>query len=140
VKPERIELTGVCDVRKLAERVVRTRLREARGLTDGLQVRDTQGLHDFRIACKRLRYALERFGAFGPSHQHVAEGLARLQDALGEAHDRDVLLAILPPAMASTERRLRAKREECVDRASSLWRKLDQMMQALDSHRITMSI
>jgi CHAD domain-containing protein len=140
VKPERVDLTGVTAVERLVVRVLRTRLREARRLAAGLSRRDKRGLHDFRIACKRLRYALERFGAFGPSHQHVAEGLARLQDALGEAHDRDVLLAILPPAMASTERRLRAKREECVDRASSLWRKLDQMMQALDSHRITMSI
>jgi CHAD domain-containing protein len=128
VKPERVELNGVREPRELAERVLQTRLREARGLTQGLQRRDKQGLHDFRIACKRLRYALERFGALEPSLAEIAERLARLQDALGEAHDRDVLLAILPPAMAATERRLRTEREECVDRAGALWSELDEMI------------
>jgi CHAD domain-containing protein len=136
MKPERVELTGVRDARELAERVVQTRLREARALTEGLQRRDKQGLHDFRIACKRLRYALERFAALEPSYEEIAERLSLLQDALGEAHDRDVLLAILPPAMTATERRLRTDREECVDRAAALWHESDAMMQALGSHRI----
>jgi CHAD domain-containing protein len=136
MKPECVELTGVRDVRELAERVLQTRLREVRGLTAGLRRRDKQGLHDFRIACKRLRYALERFAALEPSLEPIAERLASLQDALGEAHDRDVLLAVLPPAMAATERRLRNEREDCVDRAGVLWGELDHMMQALDSHRI----
>ena len=80
--------------------------------------RDKQGLHDFRIACKRLRYALERFQTLEPSLEAIAERLRSLQDALGEAHDRDVLLAILPPTMPATERRLTSEREAFVDRAS----------------------
>jgi CHAD domain-containing protein len=136
MKPERIDLEGVSGVDELVERVLQTRLREARALTSGLEQRDKQGLHDFRIACKRLRYALERFQTLEPSLERIADRLALLQDALGEAHDRDVLLAILPPNMTATERRLRSERDECVDRAVALWTELEQLLQALDSHRI----
>lgn len=138
MKPERVDLCGVDDVRQLAQRVVRTRLREARGLTIGLERRDKQSLHDFRIACKRLRYALERFEKLEPSLEEIADRLAALQDALGEAHDRDVLLAILPPTMAATERRLQAEREEFVDRAVALWGELERLTHAFDSHSISM--
>jgi CHAD domain-containing protein len=136
MKPKRVDLHGVDDVDELVDRVVKTRLREARGLATGLEQRDKQGLHDFRIACKRLRYALERFQALEPSLEQIADKLASLQDALGEAHDRDVLLAILPPTMPATERRLICDRETCVDRAVALWRELEQLMRALDSHAI----
>lgn len=136
MKPKSIDLAGVDDVRELVDRIVQARLGEARALTIGLERRDKQGLHDFRIAGKRLRYALERFQALEPSLEAAAERLALLQDALGEAHDRDVLLGILPPAMTATERRLRSEREEFVDRAIAQWRDLEQLMQALDSHQI----
>jgi CHAD domain-containing protein len=136
VKPQRVDLGGVCDVDELADRVLRTRLREARALADGLQRRDRAGLHQFRIACKRLRYAAERFQAIDPPLSAIAQRLEALQDALGEAHDRDVLLQILPPAMPATERRLSSERERYVDEAIGLWSELQQMMQALDSHPI----
>lgn len=116
--------------------MLRTRLREVRSLAAGLRARDGRSLHDFRIACKRLRYALERFEELDPSLAIAAERIASLQDALGEAHDRDVLLAILPPALAATERRLRAERETFVDRATALWQEMQQHLQALDSHPI----
>jgi CHAD domain-containing protein len=136
LKPQRVGLEGVDDVQDLVARVLRARLREARALTTGLARRDKQGLHDFRIAGKRLRYALERFQTLDPSLETIAERLALVQDALGEAHDRDVLLAILPPSMPSTERRLKNEREAFVDRSQALWSELEQLMQALDSHRI----
>lgn len=129
MKPERVDLAGVNDVGELVARVVQTRLREARALTTALQQPDAQALHDFRIACKRLRYAFERFEGLEPSLEEIADRLALLQDALGEAHDRDVLLAILPPAMAATERRLKIEREQLVDRAATLWAELDQLIE-----------
>jgi CHAD domain-containing protein len=134
MKPERVEMSGVDDLGTVVERVVQTRLREVRGLCTGLEQRDKESLHAFRIACKRLRYALERFGALDPSLERIAAQLARLQDALGETHDRDVLLAILPPTMAETQRRLQSERDACIDQAFALWRGLEQEMQALDSH------
>jgi CHAD domain-containing protein len=98
-----------------------TRVSEVRRLAGGLQQRDQRGLHDFRIACKRLRYALERFEDLEPSLDTVAKTFAKLQDALGEAHDRDALLSILPAAMVRTERRVRNEREASIDRAVVLW-------------------
>jgi CHAD domain-containing protein len=136
VKPERVDLRGVERVEELVERVLQMRLREVRALTTGLERRDNAGLHDFRIACKRLRYAIERFAPLEPSLETIGERLALLQDALGGAHDRDVLLAILPPSMSATERRLKAARDECVDRAVVIWQDVEQRMRALDSHRI----
>jgi CHAD domain-containing protein len=135
VKPERVDLRDVASVDELVDRVLQTRLREVRALAGGLQQRDKQGLHDFRIACKRLRYALERFQKLEPSLEEIAQRLASLQDTLGEAHDRDVLLTILPPTMPATERRLQTERADLVERSSALWNDLEQMMRALDSHR-----
>ncbi len=135
VKPQPVELRGLANVDGIVDRVLQTRLGEVRALASGLESRDKQNLHDFRIACKRLRYALERFGAVEPSLEQIADRLALLQDALGEAHDRDVLLTILPPTMPATERRLQQERTQLVDRADALWSELQPMMRALDSHR-----
>ncbi len=131
MKPQRIDLSAARDVRELAGLVLQTRLGEARALAHALERREGRELHQFRIACKRLRYAVERFETLDPSLQPVAERLALVADALGEAHDRDVLLAILPPTMPATERRLREGREACVDRAGVLWRDGQQLLQAL---------
>jgi CHAD domain-containing protein len=136
MKPQPIHLRDATGVDEVVERVLETRLREARDLTTGLRSRDQKGLHDFRIACKRLRYALERFEALDPSLESAALRLAELQDALGEAHDRDGLIAILPPAMAATERRLRAEREASVDRAVALWDEVRAVVEAVNSHRV----
>ena len=131
MKPQRVNLARVDNVEELAGRILETRIAEARALGNGLDGRDKQRLHDFRIACKRLRYALERFASLNPSLGELADKLASLQDALGEAHDRDVLLTILPPTMPSTEQRLMRDREACVDRAVALWEAVEQLMQAL---------
>jgi CHAD domain-containing protein len=128
VKPEPVLLRGVTDSTELARRVLHTRLREVRRLAGGLERRDQLGLHNFRIACKRFRYALDRFSEREPSLEGPAKAFARLQDALGEAHDRDVLLAILPASMAQTERRLRTEREACVDRAGVLWTQVQELL------------
>lgn len=136
MKAERIDLRGVDDLRGLAERVLRVRLREARTLATALDRRDRQSLHDFRIACKRLRYALERFQGLDPSLEAIAVRLEAVQERLGETHDRDVLLAILPFAMRTTQRRLQSERETSVDRARAQWQECEQLLQALDSHRI----
>jgi CHAD domain-containing protein len=129
VKPRRIELDGVEDPNAVVSNVLATRLREARALAGELQRRDSQGLHDFRIACKRLRYALERFESLDPSLESVAEPLGSLQDALGEAHDRDVLLAMLEANLPQTRDRLESERNAYVDRAADLWKRLEPLLE-----------
>jgi CHAD domain-containing protein len=122
MKPRRVDLSRARAAREVIDRIVRTRREEADALAQALQTREPPALHDFRIACKRLRYAMERFCDRVPDFQEPARLLAGIQDALGDAHDRDVLLAILPPTMPETERRLRGERNELVDRAAALWR------------------
>jgi CHAD domain-containing protein len=121
VKPRRIDFDGAATRREVIERVLRTRLGEVLNLAPALAARDRQALHDFRIACKRLRYAFERFTNGEPEFERAAERLANVQDALGEVHDRDVLLTILPPNMPETERRLMREREDFADRAEREW-------------------
>lgn len=128
MKPEPVLLRGVTDSTELARRVLHTRLCEVRRLAGGLEQRERLALHDFRIACKRFRYALERFSELEPSLEAPAKSFTLLQDALGEAHDRDVLLSILPAAMAQTEHRLRTEREACVDRAGALWTQAQELL------------
>jgi CHAD domain-containing protein len=124
LKPRRVELRGARTARDVIDAIVRTRREEATELSAALQNREPQPLHDFRIACKRLRYAMERFCKRVPEFKDPAARLAEIQDALGEAHDRDVLLSILPPTMPETERRLTAEREELVNRAAEMWTSL----------------
>ena len=49
-------------------------------------------LHTLRIDCKKLRYLLEFFAAFYPSHQvkPLIKNLKNLQDLLGEHQDMHV--------------------------------------------------
>lgn len=124
MKPRRVDLRGARTVRDVIDAIVRTRREEAAELSAALDTREPLPLHDFRIACKRLRYALERFCKRVPEFKDPAAWLAEIQDALGEAHDRDVLLAILPPTMPETERRLKEEREEFVQRAAEVWTSL----------------
>lgn len=124
MKPRRIELDGARTIREVIDRIVHARREEAAALSAALASREMQALHDFRIACKRLRYAMERFCDRVPEFEQSVAQLAQIQDALGEAHDRDVLLAILPPTMPETERRLTEEREKLVERADELWTSL----------------
>ncbi len=128
MKPRRIDLAGAKEPGEIVRRIVAARLAEARALAGELQHRRSRGLHAFRIACKRLRYALERFENLDPSLQRAAERLAGVQDALGDTHDRDVLLSILPPSMGATQRRLTIERESSVARAKRLWRGVPAML------------
>jgi len=117
------------------ERIVRARMDEARALESALAARDERGLHQFRIACKRLRYAFERIDSDRSWIAGAAEAFAELSDALGEAHDRDVLLAILPPTMGRTQRRLLSERAAYVDRATELWKDVPDAIAPACSHR-----
>ena len=53
-------------------------------------------LHDMRIACKRLRYLLEIFGAAFEDDLHpYIDEVKELQDVLGDIHDCDVQVPML---------------------------------------------
>jgi CHAD domain-containing protein len=102
-------------------RIVNQRFDEACALSAALERCDARDLHRFRIACKRLRYALERCEAVAPVLAASAPQLALLADALGEAHDRDVLLGGLPAGMPRTRARIVEERERAARRGAPLW-------------------
>jgi CHAD domain-containing protein len=81
---------------QLARRLLAPRLREVfacRRLIKGEN--DAEGLHNLRIAVKKLRYAIETLDF--AAGEHAKENLKffkKLQTVLGELHDRDVFLEI----------------------------------------------
>jgi CHAD domain-containing protein len=121
VKVHQIDLSEAVGAQDAMRRIAIVRFAEVLALSSALRKRRPQELHDLRIACKRLRYALEHFARFEPSLLEASTRLAQLQDALGETHDRDVLARDLPKELRKTMTRLHAQREASVDRAQALW-------------------
>src|SRR5258708_38062596 len=57
---------------------------------------NVRGLHNLRIATKRLRYTLETFAEVLPAlTESVMKELEQIQDELGSLHDSDVMIALL---------------------------------------------
>lgn len=54
-----------------------------------------QELHDMRIAAKRLRYAVEILDVCFPGSKEILKDLRDMQEAMGDIHDLDVLIALL---------------------------------------------
>ena len=60
-----------------------------------------RGLHDMRIAAKRLRYTFEVFEEVLPAAgKAIVSELTRIQDELGALHDSDVMIALLRMRLA----------------------------------------
>ncbi len=65
---------------------------------------DVQGLHNLRIAAKRVRYTLEVFEEALPAAcKPIVDELEQLQDELGAVHDSDVMIALLRLCLASQD-------------------------------------
>jgi CHAD domain-containing protein len=72
---------------------------------------DIEGLHELRIAGKRLRYSLELFSPCANALSSFAESLAKMQGFLGDLHDCDIW----------TERLKNDLLEERVEKEVSIW-------------------
>lgn len=84
--------------------VVETRAAEV--LDHSNAVLDTErieGVHDMRVATRRLRAALEVFAPCFPSkpHKRLLREIKEIADGLGERRDRDVAIAALTTFAAS---------------------------------------
>ena len=65
---------------------------------------EVRGLHNLRIAAKRLRYTFEIFEDVLPfTCQAIANELTQIQDELGALHDSDVLIALLRLCLGSQD-------------------------------------
>ena len=81
--------TGAQSLRQFADRRLRRLLRAVHELGAAARVDDPSSLHQLRIGIKRLRYAIEFFGAMIPGKSGVilVKRLAGLQDELGQLND-----------------------------------------------------
>ncbi len=91
-------LTARMPFAEAAALVVETRTHELMGHSDGvLDMAEISGVHDMRVATRRLRAALEVFAPCFPKagHARVLEEVKAIADALGERRDRDVAILSL---------------------------------------------
>ncbi len=122
--------TGIEAMRR---QIVRLRLAEVLAGAFALERAEAAPLHDLRIACKRLRYALELHCEGLPAQTQAAERvMAELQDLLGEIHDCDVLLAMIAKGSGEAARIIRRDRGRLLTRVRRLWRTAFAVDGALD--------
>ncbi len=99
------ELDPKVPVVQNAHCIVRTRLEELYSWAAAVdKPYEVHGLHNLRIAAKRLRYTLEIFEEVVPStSQAIREELTQIQDELGALHDSDVMIALLRLCMGGED-------------------------------------
>lgn len=84
---------------------------------------DDERLHTFRLACKRLRFAIELFER--PDLKPLAEQLSRITDELGAVHDCAVLAKRARRSDASRVAiRAASERGPAIARARALWQQV----------------
>ncbi|MDZ7267423.1 MAG: CHAD domain-containing protein [candidate division KSB1 bacterium] len=90
---------------RLARTLLGQRLQEVFKVRAALAGEDhVEGLHNLRIAVKKLRYALEVLGfAAGEAAAGSLGFFKKLQTVLGDLHDRDVFLALVQERSASLQ-------------------------------------
>lgn len=118
-----LRFTGISNPQLAERHAVRVRFAEALQRQTVLEGGDDEAVHAFRLACKRLRFALERIASPPPQLSRAGPLLSALTDELGWAHDCAVLAGLArehgAPLVA-----LRAKRDRdrYVLRGRRLWR------------------
>lgn len=84
MKPGPVDLGDAREAPQILRCVVGVRFAEAGALATALGTCGTGELHQFRIAVKRLRYALERFAEIDPLFEATTAHLAHLQARWGK--------------------------------------------------------
>lgn len=122
MKARTIDLTDAVGVEDAMRRIAIVRFSELLSFASALRSSQAQDLHNLRIACKRVRYALERFTRREPSLLEPASRLGQLQESLGVWHDCQLLVNALPAGLGVTRARLVVQRDEALARSRALWR------------------
>ncbi len=116
-------LDGIAQPHDAGWEIVRVRLAEALAAQGALGGMDDNAIHAFRLACKRLRYAIEALDARTSTTKQAGEVLERITDELGAAHDCVLLAELAQVAGAClTRRRSLAERDAHVIEAAQKWR------------------
>lgn len=122
-EPLALRFTTVPDAAHAERYIARVRFAEALHKQSALEKGDDEAVHSFRLACKRLRFAIERIRVHAPELAPAAELLSTLTDELGWAHDCAELIDLAREVQAPlVEARAKRDRDRYVLRASRLWR------------------
>lgn len=117
-----IDLSGARNPEDAVRQILRIRFAECLARQVALAHENDDDMHAFRLACKRLRYAIERSKEEHPELQPAAELLSQMTDELGAAHDCVVLGERAEKAQARAAHfRTRQDRNRYVKRARRLW-------------------
>lgn len=123
-EPREIAFAGVATPEDAVRQVVRLRFAECLEKQAALSSGDDEAVHAFRLSCKRLRYAIERFEQTKTALAPAAELLSGMADELGAAHDCVVLAARAGKCAADlVAQRARADRDRYVRRAARIWKR-----------------
>lgn len=123
-EPREIAFAGIATPKDAIRQVVRLRFAECMEKQAALSSGDDEAVHAFRLACKRLRYAVERFEQTKTALAPAAELLAGIADELGAAHDCVVLAAHAGECGAGLVAvRALADRDRYVRRAARIWKR-----------------
>jgi CHAD domain-containing protein len=126
--------------REAAASAIEVRADEVFAFRDrALDTSDIEGVHDMRVATRRLRAVMEIFAVCFPKEQHrrALKEVKELADALGERRDPDVMIdglesvaQSLGPADRSgirkLERALRAEQAEANERLAAMLDRIDR--------------
>jgi CHAD domain-containing protein len=126
--------------REAAASAIEVRADEVFAFRDrALDTSDIEGVHDMRVATRRLRAVMEIFAVCFPKEQHrrALKEVKELADTLGERRDPDVMIdgleavaQSLGPADRSgirqLERALRAEQAEANERLSAMLDRIDR--------------
>lgn len=117
-----ITFLGIADAQEAVRHLLRVRFAECLEKEHALGSGDDEAIHAFRLACKRLRYALERSPADTIDFTPIAKLLGNIAEELGAAHDCVVLAKrALDCDAALVARRALQDRGRYVRRASRMW-------------------
>jgi CHAD domain-containing protein len=126
--------------REAAASAIEVRADEVFSFRDrALDTSDIEGVHDMRVATRRLRAVMEIFAVCFPREQHrrALKEVKELADTLGERRDPDVMIdgleavaKSLGPADRSgirqLERALRAEQAEANERLAAMLDRIDR--------------
>ena len=91
--------------RSVRKRIARRLRKLGESIDELTAVEDARAVHALRVAGKKARYDLELVdGIYGAAASTALERLKTLQEAIGELHDRDVRLTLLPEWVARSHR------------------------------------
>ena len=119
-----VPLEGINRPVDALRQLVRVRFAECLEKQEALMGSDDDAMHRFRLACKRLRFAIEREPESEAGLKPAAELLSRITDQLGCAHDCVVLARRAQDCGAQGAVNLAMRdRARCLRAARELWQR-----------------